>query len=584
MNETLKLKLANLPLEPGCYMMKDKHGEIIYVGKAKKLKNRVNSYFTGAHNYKTTKLVSQIVDFDIIVTSSEKEALLLEINLIKKHRPRFNIMFMDDKSYPYIKVTTEKYPTCQVVREFKKQKNARYFGPYPDATAAYQTQKLLNQLYPLRKCKTMPKKVCLYYHIGQCLGPCEFDLPEETYKQLRNDVIRFLSGDVKDLLVQLKKEMAEAAENLEFEKAQEKHQLIQSIEHITDRQSMEKDDRIDSDYFNYVVINGYISIFGLFVRGGKVLERDFVIEPLVDDAESTFISFLMQYYIKNPQPKQLCLPLECSVELIGEILECNVLQPVKGRMKHLVDLAKVNAENQLQRQFDQLEQRSSFHDTAMEQLKNLLNMPELDRIEVFDISHTSGAYTVAGMIVYESNRFKKSDYRKYRLSTGNSDVDSMKEVLYRRYFKVMKENLRKPDLIVMDGGITQVNACLEILEMLHLDIPVVGLVKDDSHNTANLLSQHGELIELDRRSDCFFLLTQIQDEVHRFAISYHKQLRDKAMTTSILDEIEGVGPKRKKELLKHFKSFKKLCDATVEQLSEVVPVSVAHEIVKTLHQ
>ena len=584
MNETLKLKLANLPLEPGCYMMKDKHGEIIYVGKAKKLKNRVNSYFTGAHNFKTTKLVSQIVDFDIIVTSSEKEALLLEINLIKKHRPRFNIMFMDDKSYPYIKVTTEKYPTCQVVREFKKQKNARYFGPYPDATAAYQTQKLLNQLYPLRKCKTMPKKVCLYYHIGQCLGPCEFDLPEETYKQLRSDVIRFLSGDVKDLLNQLRNEMSEAAENLEFEKAQEKHQLIQAIEHITDRQSMEKDDRIDSDYFNYVVINGYISIFGLFVRGGKVLERDFVIEPLVDDAESTFISFLMQYYTKNPQPKQLCLPLECDVDLISEILECNVMQPVKGRMKHLVDLAKVNAENQLTRQFDQLEQRSSFHDTAMDQLKSLLNLPDLDRIEVFDISHTSGAYTVAGMIVYENLRFKKSDYRKYRLSTGNSDVDSMKEVLYRRYFKVMKEGLRAPDLIVMDGGITQVNACLEILDMLHLNIPVVGLVKDDSHNTANLLSQHGELIELDRRSDCFFLLTQIQDEVHRFAISYHKQLRDKAMTTSILDEIDGVGPKRKKELLKYFKSFKKLSEASVEQLSEVVPLAVAQEIHKTLHQ
>ena len=470
------------------------------------------------------------------------------------------------------------------MREFKKQKNARYFGPYPDATAAYQTQKLLNQLYPLRKCKTMPKKVCLYYHIGQCLGPCEFDLPEETYKQLRSDVIRFLSGDVKDLLNQLRNEMSEAAENLEFEKAQEKHQLIQAIEHITDRQSMEKDDRIDSDYFNFVVINGYISIFGLFVRGGKVLERDFVIEPLVDDAESTFISFLMQYYTKNPQPKQLCLPLECDVDLISEILECNVMQPVKGRMKHLVDLAKVNAENQLTRQFDQLEQRSSFHDTAMDQLKSLLNLPDLDRIEVFDISHTSGAYTVAGMIVYENLRFKKSDYRKYRLSTGNSDVDSMKEVLYRRYFKVMKEGLRAPDLIVMDGGITQVNACLEILDMLHLNIPVVGLVKDDSHNTANLLSQHGELIELDRRSDCFFLLTQIQDEVHRFAISYHKQLRDKAMTTSILDEIDGVGPKRKKELLKYFKSFKKLSEASVEQLSEVVPLAVAQEIHKTLHQ
>lgn len=584
MNETLKLKLSTLPMEPGCYLMKDQHGQIIYVGKAKKLKNRVNSYFTGAHNFKTTKLVSQIVDFDIIVTSSEKEALLLEINLIKKHRPRFNIMFMDDKSYPYIKITTEKYPTCQVVREFKKQKNARYFGPYPDATAAYQTQKLLNRLYPLRKCKVMPKKVCLYYHIGQCLGPCEFDIPEETYKELRNSMIRFLQGDVKDLLDQLKQEMIEASENLEFEKAQEKHELIQSILHIADSQIMDKDERIDRDYFNYAVQNGYIAIFGLFVRGGKVLERELVIETLVDDAEETFISFVLQYYMKNPTPKQICLPQECSIELLCELLDCTVTQPVRGRMKKLVDLTKVNAENNLQRQFEVLEQKSTFHENAVAQLKNMLNLQVLDRIEVFDISHTSGSYTVAGMIVYEDLRFKKSDYRRYRLSTGNSDVDSMKEVLYRRYFRVMKDQLRAPDLIVMDGGMTQVNACLEILEMLHLDIPVVGLVKDDAHQTSNLLSQQGVIIEMDRRSDCFFLLTQMQDEVHRYAITYHKLLRDKAMTVSILDEIEGVGPKRKKDLLKHFKSFKRIREATIQQLSDIVPVTVAQEIFKTLHQ
>lgn len=584
MNETLKLKLSTLPMEPGCYLMKDQYGQIIYVGKAKKLKNRVNSYFTGAHNFKTTKLVSQIVDFDIIVTSSEKEALLLEINLIKKHRPRFNIMFMDDKSYPYIKITTEKYPTCQVVREFKKQKNARYFGPYPDATAAYQTQKLLNRLYPLRKCKVMPKKVCLYYHIGQCLGPCEFDIPEETYKELRNSMIRFLQGDVKDLLDQLKQEMKEASDNLEFEKAQEKYELIQSIQHIADSQIMDKDERIDRDYFNFAVQNGYIAIFGLFVRGGKVLERELVIETLVDDAEETFISFVLQYYMKNPTPKQICLPQECSIELLCELLDCTVTQPVRGRMKKLVDLAKVNAENNLQRQFEVLEQKSTFHKNAVAQLKNMLNLQVLDRIEVFDISHTSGSYTVAGMIVYEDFHFKKSDYRRYRLSTGNSDVDSMKEVIYRRYFRVIKDQLRAPDLIVMDGGLTQVNACLEILEMLHLDIPVVGLVKDDAHQTANLLSQQGKIIEMNRRSDCFFLLTQLQDEVHRYAITYHKLLRDKAMTVSILDEIEGVGPKRKKALLKHFKSFKRIKEATIQQLSEIVPFTVAQEIFKTLHQ
>lgn len=584
MTEQLKLKLSTLPMEPGCYLMKNSHGDIIYVGKAKKLKNRVNSYFTGAHNFKTTKLVSQIADFDIIVTSSEKEALLLEINLIKKHRPRFNIMFMDDKSYPYIKITTEKYPTCQVVREFKKQKNARYFGPYPDATAAYQTQKLLNRLYPLRKCKVMPKKVCLYYHIGQCLGPCEFDIPEETYIQLRNSMIRFLQGDVKELLDQLKQEMNEAAEQLEFEKAKEKHELIQSIEHIADRQSMDQDDRVDRDYFNYVVSNGYIAIFGLFVRSGKVLERELVIETLVDDAEDTFISFIAQFYLKNPVPKQVCLPLQVHADLLSEVLECAVVQPVRGRMKKLVDLAKVNAQNNLDRQFSALEQKSAFHQQAVGQLQQLLNMPHLERIEVFDISHLSGSYTVGGMVVYEDHQFKKNDYRRFRLSTGNSDSDSMKEVLYRRYFRVKKDGLRAPDLIMMDGGIVQINACLEVLSMLQMDIPVVGLVKDDAHQTSNLLSQNGEIIPMDRRSDCFFLLTQIQDEVHRYAISYHQLLRSKAMTVSILDEIEGVGPKRKKELMNHFRSFKKLKEASEEQIAHIVPKAVAHEIFMTLHQ
>ncbi len=584
MNEQLKLKLSTLPMEPGCYLMKNSHGEIIYVGKAKKLKNRVNSYFTGAHNFKTTKLVSQIVDFDIIVTSSEKEALLLEINLIKKHRPRFNIMFMDDKSYPYIKITTEKYPTCQVVREFKKQKNARYFGPYPDATAAYQTQKLLNRLYPLRKCKVMPKKVCLYYHIGQCLGPCEFDIDEETYKELRTSMIRFLQGDVKELLDQLKTEMNEAAEQLEFEKAKEKHELIQAIEHIADRQSMDQDDRVDRDYFNYVVSNGYIAIFGLFVRSGKVLERELVIETLVDDAEETFISFIAQYYLKNPVPKQVCLPAQVHTDLLSEVLDCTVIQPARGRMKKLVDLAKVNAQNNLDRQFSALEQKAAFHEHAVAQLKQLLDLKELQRIEVFDISHLSGSYTVGGMVVYENCQFKKSDYRRFRLSTGNSDSDSMKEVLYRRYFRVKKEGLRAPDLIVMDGGIVQINACLEVLAMLQLDIPVVGLVKDDAHQTSNLLSEDGRILPMDRKSDCFFLLTQIQDEVHRYAISYHQLLRNKAMTVSILDEIDGVGPRRKKDLMNHFRSFKKLKEASEDEIAQVVPKAVAHEIYMTLHQ
>lgn len=582
-SETLKSKLITLPMEPGCYMMKNKNNEIIYVGKAKKLKNRVNQYFVGVHNYKTTKLVSEICDFETIVTTSEKEALLLEINLIKKHRPKYNIMFMDDKSYPYIKLSSGKYPTCTVVRDAKKDRKAHYFGPFPDATAAYQTMKLLNQLYPLRKCKNMPDKVCLYYHLKQCLGPCQFEVSPEEYNQLIEQVTAFLKGDVKDLLKELREKMAQEAEALEFEKAQATLELIHSIEHISDRQSIQVEDRKDRDVFAYYEDKGYIAIQGLLVRSGTLLEREFTVSPLYDEAEDSFVSFLLQYYQNHPYPKEIIIPENIDLELLKELLGDKIIQPQRGYRKKLLEMAKINAKKNCLNQFETLDYQRKRKENCIEELKRLCSLEELDRIEIFDNSHLSGQFTVAGMVVYQNLQFAKGEYRHYKLHTANSDVDSMKEVLYRRYFRALNENSRLPDLLLVDGGITQINAAKEILSSLGLEIPLFGLVKDDKHNTSGLMDKEGRLIEIDRSSEAFFLLTNLQDEVHRFAISYHRKLRSKAQTQSILDEVEGIGVKRKKQLLNHFRSFKKIKEASIEELTEILPSDVAKRLFDVLH-
>lgn len=576
--EDLKAKLITLPMEPGCYMMKNSKDEIIYVGKAKKLKNRVNQYFVGAHDYKTTKLVSEIVDFDIIVTTSEKEALLLEINLIKKFRPRYNIMFMDDKSYPYIKLSGDQYPTCTVVRDAKKDKKAKYFGPFPDATAAYQTMKLLNQLYPLRKCRNMPDKVCLYYHIGQCLGPCEMEVDLDEYHRLIQAVTSFLKGDVGNLLKELNDRMIEESSALEFEKAKKTHELIQSIQHITDRQMVQVEDQKDRDVFAFYEDKGYLSIQGLLVRGGKILERELTIAPLFDDAIESFVGFLLQYYQSHPAAKEIIVPSEVDCELLSSVLNAHVIQPQRGYRKKLLEMTFMNAKSNLLNKFEQLDYKISKKEASIEEIKKLCKLDYLNRIEIFDNSHISGQFTVAGMVVYENNQFARSQYRKYKLHTGNSDVDSMKEVLYRRYYRAVKEESVLPDLLLVDGGMNQIRAANEILTMLDLKISLFGLVKDSKHNTAGLMNCDGEIMDIDRNSDAFFLLTNLQDEVHRFAISYHRQLRDKAQTKSILDEIDGIGPKRKKMLMNHFKSFKKLKEASLDELKEILPDEVAKNV------
>ena len=582
--EYLKAKLANLPDEPGSYQMKDKNGEIIYVGKAKNLHNRVNQYFTGAHDFKTTKLVSNIDDFDFIVTRSEKEALILEINLIKKYRPKYNIMFIDDSSYPYIKLTKEKYPRLMIARDMKKDRNARYFGPFPDATAARNTLKILQTLYPFRKCTKLPDKVCLYYHMGQCLGPCEYEISPEEYEKMSDGVTSFLNGDTKEITKELNRKMLEASENLEIEKAAQYHEMITSIERVIDRQMIETDKKGTRDVFAWYEDRGYLAITGFLVRNGTVLNKEFRLKPLYGDAAEEFQSFLLQFYEDHPKPKELVLSAECESfqQDLQDTLGMAVFIPKKGYRQKLIDMCIENAKQQLNLKFDAAEQQNSMTENAVKQLSELAGRP-MRRVELFDNSHISGQFTVASCVVYEDGVPDRKSYRLYKLHTGNSDVDSMKEVVYRRYFRLLKENGRMPDGILVDGGRTQIEAAKEIIDSLGIDIKIMGLVKDDRHNTNALMDTDFRTFDIDRDSGLFFLLTRMQDEVHRRAISYHRKLRSKAQTKSILDEVEGVGPKRKQKLLKAFGNFTNLKNADVEAIAEVVPMETAEKVYAALH-
>ena len=582
--EYLKAKLANLPDEPGSYQMKDKNGEIIYVGKAKNLHNRVNQYFTGAHDFKTTKLVSNIDDFDFIVTRSEKEALILEINLIKKYRPKYNIMFIDDSSYPYIKLTKEKYPRLMIARDMKKDRNARYFGPFPDATAARNTLKILQTLYPFRRCTKIPDKVCLYYHLGQCLGPCQYEIDPEEYERMSDGVTSFLNGDTKEITKELNKKMLEASENLEFEKAAQYHEMITSIERVIDRQMIETDKKGTRDVFAWYEDRGYLAITGFLVRNGTVLNKEFRLKPLYGDASEEFQSFLLQFYEDHPKPKELVLSAECEPfqQDLQDTLGMAVFIPKKGYRQKLIDMCIENAKQQLNLKFDAAEQQNSMTENAVQQLSELAGRP-MRRVELFDNSHISGQFTVASCVVYEDGVPDRKSYRLYKLHTGNSDVDSMKEVVYRRYFRLLKENGRMPDGIRVDGGRTPIEAAKEIIDSLGIDIKIMGLVKDDRHNTNALMDTDYRTFDIDRDSGLFFLLTRMQDEVHRRAISYHRKLRSKAQTKSILDEVEGVGPKRKQKLLKAFGNFTNLKNADIEQIAEVVPMETAVKVYAALH-
>ncbi len=584
--EYIKAKLLNLPNEPGSYQMKDRNGEIIYVGKAKNLHNRVNQYFTGAHDFKTTKMVSNIEDFDFIVTRTEKEALVLEINLIKKYRPKYNIQFIDDSSYPYIKLTREEYPRLLIARDSRKDKKARYFGPFPDATAARLTLKVLQTLYPFRRCNQLKPKLCLYYHMGQCLGPCEYEIEKGTYEKMADQVTKFMNGDTKDVENDLKEKMMAAAEKLEFEKAGEYKNMIDAIHTIVqDSQNIEKDNRGSRDVFAWHADKGYMAITGFLVRNGVVLNKEFRLRPLYGDAEDEFTAFLIQYYQDHPAARELVLPADMDLSALTEVLDMPVFQPQRGYKVRLIEMCQENAKKQLELKFSTVERQDSITDAAVSQLNELAKHP-MNRVELFDNSHISGTFTVAACVVYEDGLPVKNAYRLFKLHTGNSDVDSMKEAVYRRYFRLLKDGGRMPDGLIVDGGWTQIEAAKEILDSLGLSdtIRLMGLVKDDHHNTRALMDTDGDLFEIDKNSGLFFLLTRMQDEVHRVAIGFHRKLRAKAQTKSVLDDIEGIGPKRKRLLLKTFINFTGLKEATLEQLEEIVPKEAARNVYEALHQ
>ncbi len=584
-SEHIKHKLSLLPLEPGCYLMKDTTGTVIYVGKAKKLKNRVSSYFNGVHNYKTTKLVSEIVDFDYIVTHSEKEALLLEINLIKDYTPKYNIMFMDNSYYPYIMLTKEKHPRLQIVRAVKDKKN-KYFGPFPDATAAREIYKLLNRLYPLRKCNKIPNKPCLYASLNQCLAPCIKEVSEEAYTEITTQITKFIKGDVKETIKELEDKMNQASELLEFEKAKEYRDLIRYIHHVTSKQHVQFNDQVDRDIIGYYMDKGYLSVQLFFMRNGKLLARDINLVPIYGEIEEELASYIVHFYSTNTLPKEILMPKNDDLQVLEEVLGCKILQPSRGNKADLVKMACDNAKEMLEKKFMLLENAELKTTTAIDELGELLHIKRPNVIELFDNSNIQGSYAVAGMVCFVDGKPSKNDYRKFKIKTveGPDDYASMKEVIYRRYFRVLMDGLRQPDLIIVDGGRGQIKVAKEVIDSLNMQIPICGLSKDDKHATALLLDQDGNVVEVDRKSQLFYLLTRMQDEVHRYAISFHKNVRSKSLFASILDEVDGIGEVRKKKLLRKFGSVKKMKEASIEDLETILPKEIAKNLKTVLEK
>ena len=584
MNNLIKSKLELLPTSPGCYIHKDKNGTIIYVGKAKNLRNRVRSYFRGSHDTKTEALVSEIVDFEFIVTESNIEALLLEINLIKENQPKYNIMLKDDKSYPFIKITNERYPRLIITRQVKKD-GGLYFGPYPDVGAANEIKRLLDRIFPFRKCTNPPSKVCFYYHIGQCMAHTICKKDEAYFKSMAQEVSDFLKGQDDKIIDDLKSKMAVAAQSMEFERAAEYRNLIQAIGTLRTKQRVMAKDLQNRDVFGYYVDKGWMCVQVFFVRQGKLIERDVNLFPYYNDPDEDFLTYVGQFYQEKSHlvPNEVLIPQDIDEEAVKALVDTKILKPQRGEKKQLVNLAIKNARVSLEQKFNLLEKSVEKTQGAIENLGRLLQIPTPVRIESFDNSNIMGTSPVSAMVVFVNGKPSKKDYRKYKIKTviGPDDYASMREVIRRRYGRVQRDGLTPPDLIVIDGGQGQVNIAKQVIqEELGLDIPIAGLQKNDKHQTHELLfGDPLEVVELSRNSQEFFLLQRIQDEVHRFAITFHRQLRSKNSFSSQLDGIEGLGPKRKQNLMKHFKSLTKIKEASVDEIVEVgVPRAVAEAV------
>ena len=583
-----KEELALVPHLPGCYLMRNKDNVVIYVGKSKNLKNRLSSYFQREHTGKTMLLVREIDHFEYIVTNTEMESLLLEINLIKKYNPKWNILYRDDKSYPYIELTDEKVPRLRIIRRIniKKKKN-NLFGPYPNVGAAKKTVEILNRIYPLRKCNTYEKRECLYYHIGECLGYCTKEVSEDKIKEMKGEIISFLNGNTKVLTDRLKEKMLMYSEKMEYEKALEYKELLDYINITTEKQKVDLDSSVNIDVVGYFSKDNYISIQILFIRGGKLLDRNRNIFPMVGTEEEELSNYLSNFYSKNvSSPKEVLVPDIVDTNTFEGVFGFKFNTPIKGDRKRILDLAFDNARIYYEEQMTYIKRDEDKIEGALEELKDKLHLEKVDRIELFDNSNLFGNFNVSGMVVFAHGRPSKNDYRKFKITNDkNDDYGTMKEVIYRRYFRVLKDGLEKPDLIIVDGGIGQINVARDVINSLGMNIPVAGLKKDDKHSTNMLLGLDPiEEIEIDKRSDLFLLLTKMQNEVHNFTINYHKDIRSKGALSSILDNIDGIGEVRKNKLLKKYKTISKMKEASLEELEEILPKDIAISFKKFLEE
>lgn len=584
--KNFKEKLALVPTKPGSYQMKNKDGVIIYVGKAKNLQRRLRSYFTRTVTGKTKMLVEDIDDFEYIVTSSELESLILEITLIKKYDPKYNILLRDDKTYPYIELTKEKYPRLKVVRNVKRRKDKNYlFGPYPNVSAARSTVDMLNRLYPLRKCETLKKDVCLYYHIHECLGYCKKNVDMNEVINMTSEITSFLRGNASKVISKIEDEMMAASLKMNYERAKELKEMLDNVNITLNKQKIDLNDNYNFDLFNYYTDKNYLSIQIFFVRNGLLTGRHEEIIPTILE-EDELLEYIIKFYERNPiLPKELLVPDRLDKELLEDYLKIKVVTPQRGKLASLLNLALENAKLKLDAEEETIKKNDDERYSAIEELKTLLNLSKVSRMESFDNSHLFGTFYVGGMVVFNDFLPMKNEYRKFKISTDvKDDLGAMREVLYRRYYKVLMEDLEKPDLIVMDGGKTQIAVCKEIIEQLGLNIPIIGLVKNNKHQTSEIMNENFEVLPVKKDSSLFLFLTRIQDEVHRYAITYHRNIKEKGALSSLLDVVPGIGEVKKKELLKTYGSLKKMKEATVEELETIVNKDVAKNLFSYLKE
>lgn len=581
-----KEKLSLVPTKPGSYQMKNKDGVIIYVGKAKNLQRRLRSYFTRTVTGKTKMLVEDIDDFEYIVTSSELESLILEITLIKKYDPKYNILLRDDKSYPYIELTNDKFPTLKIVRNVKRKKNKNHlYGPYPNVSAARKTVNMINRIYPLRKCDNLKKDLCLYYHINECLGYCKKDVEKNQIDLMKKEIISFLKGDSTIIVGKIEKEMQRASENLNYERALELKNMLDDIDTTLKKQKIDLNKNYNFDLINYYYDNNYLAIEIFFIREGLLFGRHNEIISSLGDVSNEITEYLVKFYDKGILPYELVIPDELDEELLSDYFKIKVLKPKKGKLKNLVCLAYENAKEQMELEKETLKRDDLERLNALEELRDLLDLEQLSRMESFDNSHLFGTFYVGGMVVFDAFLPNKDLYRKYKISTEvKDDLSAMKEVIYRRYFKTLMGEVYKPDLIVMDGGQLQISVCKEIINSLGLEIPIIGLVKDKNHRTSYIMNEKYEILNVGKDSKLFLFLTRIQEEVHRYAISYHRNIKSKGALSSVLDVVPGIGEKRKKELLKNFGSLKKMKEASVDELEKIVGHDIALNLLKYLSE